>query len=117
MIEDDPLTTERSSAEDMAVNVGLRLKLFRVAAGIKQKDVAEHLGVTTNFVSMVERGKREPTLKFLQGFARIVGIPAAVLLWEPAQAAKQDPESADLYAKIAGLMAQYAASMGIAASH
>jgi len=98
------------------VNLGLRLKLFRVAAGFKQRDVAARLEVTVNYVSMVERGKREPTLRYLQEFARAVDIPAAVLLWEPAEASKQQPEAADLYARVAGLMAQYGASMGITAS-
>lgn len=108
--------TEQCSHDGEFMDVGLRLKLFRVAAGLKQKDVAARLGVTSNFVSMVERGKRDPTLKFLQEFARLVEIPPAVLLWEPAQAPKHDAESRDLYARVAGLMAQYAASMGVVAS-
>ena len=98
------------------MDLALRLKLFGVAAGLKQRDVAAQLEVTVNYVSMVERGKRETTLRYLQEFARVVDIPVAVLLWEPTEASKQRPEAADLYARVAGLMAQYAASMGITAA-
>jgi transcriptional regulator with XRE-family HTH domain len=89
------------------------LKLFRVAAGLTQRSIAERLEVSANFVSMLERGKREPTLRYLQQFAGTVGVSAAVLLWEPSEAAEKRPESADLYLRMAGLMAQYAASMGV----
>ena len=79
-----------------------------MAAGLKQQDVAEALAVTTNFVSMIERGKREPTLKYLKAFARFVKIPLAVLLWEPPQHDGKDVANGDLYARLSALMAQYA---------
>lgn len=95
------------------MDIGLRLKLFRVAGALKQRDVAERLQVTVNFVSMVERGKRDPTLKYLESFSGIVGIPVSVLLWEPAASEERAPAEQDLHSRIAGLMAQYAASLGI----
>jgi transcriptional regulator with XRE-family HTH domain len=39
------------------MDTGLRLKLFRVSAGLKQRDIASALGVTPDFVSMIDRGK------------------------------------------------------------
>lgn len=92
----------------------MRLKLFRVAAGLRQRELAEQLHVTSNFVSMVERGKREPTLKYLQSFAGVVEIPVSVLLWEPHDPnAERKREEQDLHARVAALMAQYAASLGV----
>jgi transcriptional regulator with XRE-family HTH domain len=99
--------------EDINVDLALKIKLFRVAAGLKQQDVAEALLVTTNFVSMIERGKREPTLKYLKAFSRLVKIPLAVLLWEPPQDDSQDVANGDLYARLSALMAQYANSIGV----
>ena len=95
------------------MDLALKIKLFRVAAGLKQQDVAEAMSVTTNFVSMIERGKREPTLKYLKAFSRLVKIPLAVLLWEPPQEAGQDVANGDLYARLSALMAQYASSIGV----
>ena len=95
------------------MDLALKIKLFRVAAGLKQQDVAEAMSVTTNFVSMIERGKREPTLKYLKAFSRLVKIPLAVLLWEPPQDAGEDVANSDLYARLSALMAQYASSIGV----
>jgi transcriptional regulator with XRE-family HTH domain len=87
--------------------------LFRVAGGFKQQEVAAKLAVTTNYVSMIERGKREPTLRYLRAFSRLVGIPIGVLLWEPPEKAGKDYENAGLYARLSALMAEYARVMGI----
>jgi transcriptional regulator with XRE-family HTH domain len=95
------------------MDLALKIKLFRVAAGLKQQDVAEALAVTTNFVSMIERGKREPTLKYLKAFSRLVEIPLAVLLWEPPQNDGRDAANGDLYARLSALMVQYANSIGV----
>jgi transcriptional regulator with XRE-family HTH domain len=91
----------------------MRLKLFRVAADLKQQEVSEALGVTTNYVSMIERGKREPTLKYLRAFSRLVKVPLAVLLWEPPEQGRKEGANADLYARLSALMAQYARVVGI----
>ena len=91
----------------------MRIKLFRVAAELKQKDVAEALEVTVNFVSMVERGKREPTLRYLRAFAELANIPASVLLWEPQPTDERESESQVLHSRLAALMAEYAASMNV----
>lgn len=95
------------------MDLPLKIKLFRVAAGLRQRDVAEALSVTGNFVSMIERGKREPTLKYLKAFARLADIPLAVLLWEPPQNDDEGMASDDLYARLSALMAQYASSIGV----
>lgn len=94
-------------------DLGLKIKLFRVAAGLKQQQVADALSVTTNFVSMIERGKREPTLKYLKAFARLVKVPASVLLWEPPAKDGKNVENGDLYNRLSVLMAQYANSIGV----
>lgn len=94
------------------MDLALRLKLFRVAASLKQQDVADALQVTVNFVSMIERGKREPTLKYLRAFSKLVKIPLSVLLWEPPDKSSSG-ESSDLYSRLSALMAQYANAVGV----
>lgn len=91
----------------------MRIKLFRVAAELKQKDVAEALEVTVNFVSMVERGKREPTLRYLRSFAKLAKIPASVLLWEPHPVDEREAGSQELHSRLSALMAEYAAVMNV----
>lgn len=93
------------------MDVGLRLKLFRVTATLKQKDVADKLGVTVNFVSMVERGKRDPTLRFLQRFSEMVGVPVSILLWEPVSETR-DSGTQVLHDRLSDLLTQYATLVG-----
>lgn len=95
------------------LNLGLRFKLFRVCSGLKQRDVADTLDVSVNYVSMIERGKREPTLSYLRKFAALVKAPASILLWEPAEEPQGDIEAHELRQKIAALMVEYASTQGL----
>lgn len=102
-----------SGREGIEMELGLRLKLFRVAAGLTQREVAQELEVSTNYVSMVERGKREPTLKYLKRFAPFAGIPVSVLFWEPFNEEGRESDVQLLHSRLAAVMAQYAAAFGV----
>ena len=91
------------------MELGHRLKLFRVAANIKQKDLAQHLDVSANYVYMVEKGQREPSLDYLKRFAKLVKVPLAALFLEPAK----DPKTRKLTDRIMSLMAEYANVTGV----
>jgi transcriptional regulator with XRE-family HTH domain len=59
------------------------VKLIRVASGMKQKEVAEDAGVSSNYLSLVENGKREPSVGFLRKLAKILGVPVGLFFaWE-----------------------------------
>ena len=61
--------------------LGQTLKLVRIAADLKQTELAQVLGVTANYLSLVERGHREPSLTFLRKFATRLGVPLREFLW------------------------------------
>ena len=50
--------------------LGLQLKLIRVSAGVKQKDLARTMKLPAPLLSMYETGTREPPLVFLERFAK-----------------------------------------------
>lgn len=55
---------------------------MRTASGIRQKEIASKIGVTANYVSMVEAGKREPSVAFLKQIARVMEVPVGLFfLW------------------------------------
>jgi transcriptional regulator with XRE-family HTH domain len=59
------------------------VKLIRVASGKKQKEVAEDAGVSSNYLSLVENGKREPSVGFLRKLAKVLGVPVGLFFaWE-----------------------------------
>ncbi len=95
------------------LDVALRLKLFRTVAGLGQREVARELDVTVNFVSMTERGKRQPTLRYLKHFARTVGVPLSVLLWDPNDETGRSMEVQGLHSRLAALMAEFAGHVGV----
>jgi transcriptional regulator with XRE-family HTH domain len=65
------------------VTLGNAIKVVRTAAGMKQRDVAAKIGVTANYMSLVEGGKREPSLAFLNRLAKALGIPVGIFfLWQ-----------------------------------
>jgi transcriptional regulator with XRE-family HTH domain len=59
------------------------IKLIRTASGMKQKEIAVKVGVTPNYLSLVENGKREPSISFLKRLAAVLGISVSLFfLWE-----------------------------------
>jgi transcriptional regulator with XRE-family HTH domain len=61
------------------MSVGRAVKFARVAAGIKQKDLADRLDVSSNYLSLVENDKRDPSISFLRNVATEMAIPLGVL--------------------------------------
>jgi len=61
------------------MSVGRVAKFARVAAGIKQKDLADRLDVSPNYLSLVENNKREPSISFLRNLAGELAIPLGLL--------------------------------------
>jgi transcriptional regulator with XRE-family HTH domain len=56
---------------------------MRTATGLRQTEVASRLGVTSNYISLVENGKREPSVSFLRDLARVLNVPVGLFfLWE-----------------------------------
>lgn len=63
------------------MKIGQTLKLLRIAAKLKQAALANTLGVTANYLSLVENDHREPSLSFLKKVAEVLDVPLGYLLW------------------------------------
>ena len=65
------------------MTLGNAIKVVRTATGMKQREVATKTGVTANYMSLVEGGKREPSIAFLNRLAKTLGIPVGIFfLWQ-----------------------------------
>lgn len=51
-----------------------RISLIRKQKGLKQDAFAERLGLTKNFISLVETGKREPSDRTIKDICREFGV-------------------------------------------
>lgn len=87
------------------MELGNTLRLLRVAAGLKQVDLAARVGVTPNYLSMVENGKRVPSLSFVKSISEELDIPVGLLfLNADAMTASSSPERQALFRRIRDLM-------------
>jgi transcriptional regulator with XRE-family HTH domain len=64
---------------DVVVKLGKRIKMIRITAGIKQKDLAKDLNIPAPLLSMYENGTREPSLTFLDKISKYFKIPISNL--------------------------------------
>lgn len=61
--------------------IGEALRLIRVFHDLKQKQVAEKLGLSTSYLSDIERGERSPTLETIERYARAFNMPVSSILF------------------------------------
>src|SRR6266478_3529580 len=65
------------------MTLGNAIKTLRTACKVKQRDLAVQMGVSANYVSLVEGDKREPSIAFLKKLSRQLGIPVSMFfLWQ-----------------------------------
>ncbi len=62
--------------------IGHTIKLLRTVARLKQKDLAEKAGIKANYLSLVEAGRREPSLTVVRAIAKVLDVPVSFLFWE-----------------------------------
>ncbi len=54
---------------DICARLGKRIKALRKAKGWNQDDLAQHAGFGRTYISNIERGRKNPSLKSLAIFA------------------------------------------------
>lgn len=59
---------------DMRLLVGRNVKKFRLAKGLTQEQLAERSGFGQNYLSDLERGRRNPTVVTLWEIAQVLGV-------------------------------------------
>lgn len=63
------------------VHVGNRIKMTRNTLGMTQKKMADKLGVSLNYLSMLERGDRKPSLSIIKKISVMSGTSAGWILY------------------------------------
>jgi transcriptional regulator with XRE-family HTH domain len=63
------------------LTLGNAIKVIRTTKGIKQKDLALSLGVSANYISLVESGKRDPSLSYLRRLAEQLHVPIGLFFY------------------------------------
>ena len=75
-------------------------RIIRAAFGLKQSELAARMPITASQLSLIEAGKRQPSLRVVNGLANAVGVPTALISLLASTAdnvqSKPDAEISDL---------------------
>jgi transcriptional regulator with XRE-family HTH domain len=69
----------RSVAEDIAVRFGKRLRERRMARGLSQEAFAQAAGLDRTYISGIERGKRNVSLRNIEVIAQALDVSISEL--------------------------------------
>lgn len=87
------------------MTLGNAIKLIRTTKGVKQLTLAKRLDISPNYISLIEKDKREPSVSFLRKLAKELGVPVGLFfLWQdtvdPTMKARNMEELRDLLTRI-----------------
>jgi transcriptional regulator with XRE-family HTH domain len=54
-------------------------RIIRAAFGLQQSELAARMGVSASQLSLIEAGKRQPSLRIVNALAKAVGVPSALI--------------------------------------
>lgn len=63
----------------MEQNYAKAFRIIRAAFGLKQSELAARMPITASQLSLIEAGKRQPSIRVVNGLAAAVGVPAALI--------------------------------------
>lgn len=63
------------------MDIGHALKVCRSAKKFSLEELAGRSGLSQSYLSMIESGKREPTLTSVQKISAAMGIPVTIVLF------------------------------------
>jgi transcriptional regulator with XRE-family HTH domain len=63
------------------MNIALAVKKWRKYNKIKQYILAKEIGVTQSYLSLIESGKKTPSIEVLEKVCEFFNKPMPVLLW------------------------------------
>ncbi len=87
------------------MTIGQTLKMFRVGMDIKQRDFAKRLNISANYLYLLEKGKKEPSLAVLKKAAEELGVPLSFLFLDE-NISGLGEEAKAIYDKIKALIFQ-----------
>lgn len=63
-------------------SIGNNIKKYRLAKGLRQEDLAREVGVSTNYIGLIERGQKVPSLETFIIILNVLEASADIVLVE-----------------------------------
>jgi len=64
------------------MSLGNTLRRIRMQAGLTQRELAKRLNISSNYLCLLERGKKKPTIRLLESMASELSVSVSQLVWE-----------------------------------
>jgi len=64
------------------LDVGKAVRRIRQQKNLRQAELAQEAGITASFLSLIETGKRHPSLALLERLSNELDVPMDVVLWD-----------------------------------
>ena len=61
-------------------SIGTNIRKFRTEKKLRQEDLAERAGLSANYIGMVERGEKIPSLESFISIVNALGVSADMVL-------------------------------------
>ena len=77
----------------MKTDYAKSFRVIRAAFGLQQAELAERMDISASQLSLIEKGKRQPSVRVISSLGSVTGIPISLislLASNPEDVAKQD---------------------------
>lgn len=61
-------------------SIGKNIRKYRTAKGLRQEDLAEQTDLSINYIGMIERGEKTPSLETFINIVNAIGVSSDVIL-------------------------------------
>ena len=83
------------------MSLGKAIKFFRTQLGLNQSELAAKAGLTTSYVSLLERNKRDPVLSSIEALADALNVPLILLIFTASTEQENEKLGVELCEKLA----------------
>jgi transcriptional regulator with XRE-family HTH domain len=85
------------------MNLGRSIKLCRTNRGLSQEDLARKVGLSASYISLIEKGDRDPAVSTAEKIATALGVPMSLLTFLAAEPGELKGVPEDVRDKLAGI--------------
>jgi len=85
------------------MNLGRSIKLCRTNRGLSQEELARKIGLSVSYISLIEKGKRDPAMSTVEEIAAAVGVPLSLLTFLAAEPGELKGVPEEVRDKLAGI--------------
>lgn len=94
------------TANSTSASWGNAIKLCRTQRDMSQSDLAQASGISISYISLLERGKRDPNLSTMEQIANTLNVPITIIAFYAVDQDKITEVSPELAEKLSFAMLQ-----------